>query len=150
MCLPPANPEPVTPKPHPCTLAWPFGSVWLRGLAPPGSGPGAHEQLADAANRPSSATSYYCAAPPQPLSPAGPRLFSAPGTRHQIGLKIPRVSFAAVDGADNRAAAAGAAGSADPPLRLPPRRRRRAGGAGRHCGLGPARAGGGGFNEGVQ
>lgn len=43
------------------------------------------------------------------LSPslAGPRVSAAPGTRHQIGVKIPRVSFAAVDGADNRDRLAG-------------------------------------------
>lgn len=59
------------------------------------------------ANRLSSATSYYCTPPPQPPSLAGLRLSSAPGTRHQIGVKIPRVSFAAVDGADNRDGRAG-------------------------------------------
>ena len=63
-----------------------------------------------AANRPSSATSYYRAAPPQPPSLAGLRLSAAPGTRHQIGVKIPRVSFAAVDGADNRDRLAGGSG----------------------------------------
>ncbi|KAL0604503.1 LOW QUALITY PROTEIN: hypothetical protein AAY473_026501 [Plecturocebus cupreus] len=60
-----------------------------------------------AANRPSSATSYYCTYPPQPPSLAGLRLSAAPGTRHQIGVKIPRVSFAAVDGVDNRDGLAG-------------------------------------------
>lgn len=59
------------------------------------------------ANRLSSATSYYCTSPPQPPSLAGLRLSTAPGTRHQIGVKIPRVSFAAVDGADNRDGLAG-------------------------------------------
>ena len=75
-----------------------------------------------AANRPSSATSYYRAAPPQPPSLAGLRLSAAPGTRHQIGVKIPRVSFAAVDGADNRDRLAGGSGGAeaDSLLRLPP------------------------------
>lgn len=44
---------------------------------------------------------------PQPPSLAGLRLSAAPGTRHQIGVKIPRVSFAAADGADNRDGLAG-------------------------------------------
>lgn len=47
----------------------------------------------------------------QPLlsPPAWPACASLgpPGTRHQIGVKIPRVSFAAVDGADNRDRLAG-------------------------------------------
>lgn len=53
-----------------------------------------------------------CASPP----------FWAPGTRHQIGVKILRVSFAAVDGADNRDRLAVESGSAeaDSLLRLPP------------------------------
>lgn len=42
-----------------------------------------------------------------PPSLAGLRLSVALGTRHQIGVKIPRVSFAAVDGADNRDRLAG-------------------------------------------
>lgn len=75
-----------------------------------------------AANRLSSATSYYHTAPPQPPSLAGLRLSAALGTRHQIGVKIPRVSFAAVDGADNRDRRAGGSGGAeaDSRLRLPP------------------------------
>lgn len=82
-----------------------FCCAWLSGDGD-AKGPG-RGLISSAANRPSSATSYYCTAPPQPPSLAGLRLSAAPGTRHQIGVKIQRVSFAAADGADNRDGMAG-------------------------------------------
>lgn len=88
---------------------------------PGGRGGGELISSGSTANRLSSATSYYHAAPPQPPSLAGLRLSAAPGTRHQIGVKIPRVSFAAFDGADNRDRLAGGelCAEADSLLRLP-------------------------------
>lgn len=97
-----------------------FCCAWLSGDGD-AKGPG-RGLISSAANRPSSATSYYCTAPPQPPSLAGLRLSAAPGTRHQIGVKIQRVSFAAADGADNRdgMAAESSGTEADSLLRLPP------------------------------
>lgn len=79
--------------------------AWLSGDGD-AKGPG-RGLISSTTNRPSSATSYYRTAPPQPPSLAGLRLSEAPGTRHQIGVKIPRVSFAAADGADNKDGMAG-------------------------------------------
>ena len=128
------------PQPNPCSSPLPelpclhkppvclAGGAWEDGDAK-GLGRGLIISCG-AANRPSSATSYYSAAPPQPPSLASLRLSAAPGTRHQIGVKIPRVSFAAVDGADNRDRLAGGSGGAeaDSLLRLPPSALQQAGG----------------------
>lgn len=85
--LPQPQPHKLAPYPHQGLL-----SAWLSedgDYKGPGRG---LINVSSYANRLSSATSYYSTSPPQPPSLAGLRLSTAPGTRHQIGVKIPSES----------------------------------------------------------